>query len=92
MTARRRTVSRDGVHVRPDRRTGVRVVWPPPARPSRSVGDDEWVTSDLRFGHVIASLCSACRNLALDRCWHCGGLTERADGLCADCAAGANAP
>lgn len=45
----------------------------------------DWITRRLRRGYVIATLCPECSGLALDRCWRCGELTGREDGLCADC-------
>ena len=52
--------------------------------------DLEWTVQDWesisgRRGHVTATLCPACRELALAHCWRCGSLTGSKDDLCADC-------
>ena len=83
----RRTRSRDRLQVRNGERS-VECEWcgRPYAPEQVEWVHDDWVTSDLHRGYVIASLCGECKCLALDRCWHCGRLTGRSDGLCSNCA------
>lgn len=70
-------VSRDGLKVAPIGRTGVCEFCGKPCRlTDLDWVDQTWVTTSLRRGHVIATLCP--------RCWYCGALTGR-DDLCRAC-------